>query len=72
VIPVHLAAPAALHLKVWVVRPNGGITHVQLLDNGSRAARVQLSLPLMGAATVQRLAAPKVTSSAGVTLTIST
>jgi hypothetical protein len=67
-VPVHLAAPAALHLKVWVVRLNGGIAHVLLLDKGSRAARVQLSLPLMGTATVQRLAAPKVTSTANVTL----
>jgi hypothetical protein len=67
-IPVHLSASAALHLKAWAVRLNGGVTHVLLLDKGGRAVHVRLRLPLTGTATVQRLTAPKVTSTANVTL----
>ena len=67
-IPVHLAAPAALHLKAWAVRLSSGVTHVLLLDKGGRSARVRLKLPFTGTATVERLTAPKVTSTGHVTL----
>lgn len=66
--PVHISAPAALHLKAWAVRLSSGTTHVLLLDKGPRAARVWLKLPSTGTASVQRLTAPKVTSTGGVTL----
>ena len=67
-IPLHLAAPAALHLKAWAVRLSDGVMHVLLLDKGGRSARVRLKLPLTGTATIQRLTAPKVTSTGHVTL----
>ena len=67
-IPLHLAAPAALHLKAWAVRLNGGVMHILLLDKGGRSVRVRLELPFTGTATVQWLTAPKVTSTGQVTL----
>ncbi len=67
-IPVHLAAPAALHLKAWMVRLDGGVAHVLLLNKGGHTANVQLRLPFTGRATVERLTAPKVTSTGQVTL----
>ena len=67
-IPLHLAAPAALHLKAWAVRLSTGIMHILLIDKGNRPARVRLQLPLTGPATVQRLTAPTVTSTGHVTL----
>ena len=68
VIPLHLAAPVALHLKAWAVRLRGGVMHILLLDKGPRSVRVRLALPFTGTATVQRLTAPKVTSTGQVTL----
>jgi hypothetical protein len=56
------------HLKVWAVRVSGGGLHVLILDKGSRAATVELRIPATGAATVQRLLAPSITSRTGVTL----
>ena len=67
-IPVHLGAPAALHLKAWAVRLHSGVMHILLLDKGPRSVRVHLKLPLTGAATVQRLTAPEVSSTGHVTL----
>jgi hypothetical protein len=67
-IPLHLAAPAALHLKAWAVRLSNGMMHILLIDKGDRPVRVRLQLPLTGAATVQRLTAPTVTSTGHVTL----
>ncbi len=66
--PVHLTAPVALHLKAWAVRLNSGVMHVLLLDKGPRSARVRLKLPFTGTATIERLTAPKVTSTGHVTL----
>jgi hypothetical protein len=67
-IPLHLAAPAALHLKAWAVRLSDGVMHVLLLDKGRRSVRVGLALPFTGTATVQWLTAPEVTSTGQVTL----
>jgi hypothetical protein len=67
-IPLHLAAPAALHLKAWAVRLSDGVMHVLLLDKGGRSVRVRLALPFTGTATVQWLTAPEVTSTGQVTL----
>jgi hypothetical protein len=67
-IPLRLAAPAALHLKAWAVRLSGGVTHILLLDKGPRSVRVRLELPFTGTATVERLTAPRVTSTNQVTL----
>ena len=67
-IQVHLAAPAAMHLKAWAVRLGSGMMHILLLNKGPRSARTRLELPLTGTATIERLTAPKVTSTTGVTL----
>jgi hypothetical protein len=58
----------AMNLKVWAVRINGGGLRLLILDKGNHAANVQLRVPATGAATVQRLLAPSVTSRTGVTL----
>jgi hypothetical protein len=67
-VPVHLTAPGALHLKAWAVRVDGGIIHVLLIDKGPRPARIRLNLPLAGPATIERLSAPQVTSTMHVAL----
>ena len=67
-IPLRLAAPAALHLKAWGVRLSSSKMHVLLLDKGPRSVRVRLELPFTGGANVQRLTAPNVTSTGEVTL----
>ena len=61
-IPLHLAAPAAFHLKAWGVRLRSGVVHVLLIDKGARSLRVRLKLPFTGTATIQRLTAPNVAS----------
>jgi hypothetical protein len=66
-IPLHLAAPAALHLKAWAVRLSNGMMHILLIDKGDRPARVRLQLPFTGTATVERLTAPKVAATGHVT-----
>lgn len=47
---------------------HGGVVHVLLIDKTGRPARVWLDLPATGAGTVQRLLAPSVASTSGVTL----
>jgi Glycosyl hydrolase family 79 C-terminal beta domain len=63
-----LHAKSALDLKAWAVRVRGGALHVLLIDKGARAVSVDLRLPASGAATVERLLAPSVRSTSGVTL----
>ena len=67
-VPVHLSAPASRHLKAWAIRIDGGVMHVLLLDKGDRPARVRLRLALAGSASVQRLLAPTISSTAQVSL----
>lgn len=67
-IPLHLRASASLHLKAWAVRTNGAMLHVLLLNKGARNARIRLKLPYAQPATVQRLRAPRITSTTDVTL----
>jgi hypothetical protein len=70
--PVRVSARAQPHrasrLKIWAVRVNGGGLHVLIIDKGNRPARVELRVPAIGAASVQRLLAPSVSSRTGVTL----
>ena len=66
--PLHLAAPTSLHLKAWAVRTSDRVMHVLLLNKGDRSLLIGLRLPLTGTATYQRLSAPRVASTAGVTL----
>jgi hypothetical protein len=58
----------ALHLKVWAVLVDGKLLHVLVIDKSAHSARVALSLPAVGPATVQRLLAPSVSSTSRVTL----
>jgi hypothetical protein len=64
----HLHAESSLHLKVWAVRLRDGILHVLLIDKSNHSVAVDLQLPAHGPATVERLLAPSVRSSADVTL----
>jgi hypothetical protein len=63
---VHTERP--LHLKAWAVRSRGGVLHVLLIDKSDHPTSVDLRLPATGHATVERLLAPSVRSSSGVTL----
>ena len=64
----HIHSTGSLHLKLWVVRVRGGVLHVLLIDKGNRSAAVDLHLPALGPARVERLLAPSASSSSGVTL----
>lgn len=65
---MRLDARSALHLKAWAVRTRGNIVHILLIDKGSRAIKVALRLPARGEASVQRLLAPSVKATGGVSL----
>jgi hypothetical protein len=65
---LHLSAPRALNLSAWAVEVRGRILHVLLIDKGSRTVRVDLHLPAIAPASVQRLLAPSPYSRSGVTL----
>jgi len=65
---VNLHARPALHLKAWAVALRGGVLHVLVINKGARSTAVSLALPTHAPATVQRLLAPSVRSTSGVTL----
>ena len=65
---LHLVAARALNLSAWAVEVRGRILHVLLIDKGSRTVRVDLHLPAIAPASVQRLLAPSPYSRSGVTL----
>jgi hypothetical protein len=65
--PVRLSATRP-HVKVWAVRVAGGRLHVLIVDKGSRPATVDLRVPAVGPAIVQRLLAPSASATSGVTL----
>jgi hypothetical protein len=67
-VPAVVHSRPGLNLKAWAVRLPGGRLHLLLLDKGNRAVRVRLGLPAGAAGTVQRLLAPSIRSSSGVTL----
>jgi hypothetical protein len=67
-VAVHLRAPRSLHLKAWAVRVAGGALHVLVIDKGTRSANVRLRVLGAGPATVQRLIAPRATSTSDVRL----
>jgi hypothetical protein len=64
----HVHSTGSLHLKVWAVQVRGDVLHVLLIDKSNRSAAVDLHLPALGPATVERLLAPSVRSRSGVTL----
>lgn len=67
-IPVRLHAAHPLALSVWAVRSAPNVLHVLLINRGRRQLRLSLKLPVTGTAAVQRLLAPSVQASDGVTL----
>lgn len=66
-VPLRVAARPGAPLKVWAVRVSGAL-HVLVIDKGPNAARIELHVPGRPGATVQRLLAPSVSASSGVTL----
>jgi Glycosyl hydrolase family 79 C-terminal beta domain len=67
---VHLRvrAEGSSHLRVWAVTASGGALNVLLINEGSRPMTVELRAPARRSATIERLLAPAVTSTTGVTL----
>ncbi len=66
-VPVRVLASTSFHFKAWAVRVNGGVMRVLLLNKGARDMRVRVRLARGRVALVQRLRAPNVTSTSGVT-----
>ncbi len=58
----------ALKLAVWAVRSGGAELHVLLINENRRPVHVRLALPTSGRAVIERLLAPSVRSTSGVTL----
>jgi len=67
-VSLRLRARRQLHLKAWAVRSGRSTLRVLVIDKGGRSANVGLTLPAQGSATVQRLLAPSVRATRGVTL----
>jgi hypothetical protein len=67
-VPVRLSVGRSPHLKVWAVRLADGRLHVLVIDKGSRPVTIDLRVPGIGPASVQRLLAPSAVATSGVTL----
>ncbi len=67
-IAAHVQARPSLHFKAWAVRLRGAVLHVVLIDKGPHPVRVDLRVPGVGPAQVERLLAPSVRSRWNVTL----
>lgn len=67
-VAVQVRARRQMHVKVWAVAVAGGGLHLLVINKGNRAARVALRIPPRGPAAVQRLIAPSVAATSGVTL----
>src|SRR5262249_28500564 len=65
---VQVRARPQSHVKAWAVAVAGGGLRFLLIDKGNRAAKVALRVAPDGPAAVQRLLAPSVSASRGVTL----
>ncbi len=66
-LPARVTTSQGAHLKVWTVL-DGKQLRVLLINKGTRAERVSLTLPGTGAASVQRLLAPSAAATSGLTL----
>ena len=66
-VPVDVAQPLGASVKSWAVRIRGNNLRL-LLINRADAVRVSVPVPARGPATVQRLLAPRVSSTSGQTL----
>jgi Glycosyl hydrolase family 79 C-terminal beta domain len=67
-LPAHVIGRRDAHVKVWAVRVAGRTMRVLVINKGAGAANVVLRLRGGGTATVERLLAPSVSASTGVTL----
>jgi hypothetical protein len=67
-VSARLHARRRLHLKAWAVRSGKHLLRVLVINKARRAVGVRLDLPSRTAATVQRLLAPSVRATRGVTL----
>ncbi len=67
-LPVRAHSGSSSALSAWAVRVRGGRIHVLLINKGSRPLTVTLRLPASAPARVERLLAPTVRSTSGVTL----
>ncbi len=63
----QVAVRPSLHLEAWAVRVRGR-TRVLLIDKANRAVRVSVRVPGRGPATLERLLAPTIRATSGVTL----
>jgi hypothetical protein len=66
-LPAQVSTLPGAHLKIWTVL-DGKQLRVLLIDKGTGAETVSLTLPAVGAASVQRLLAPSVAATSGITL----
>ncbi len=67
-LPVRVRGGAPSTLGVWAVRVRGDRLHVLVINKSHRAVAVALRLPASAPAQVERLLAPSVRSTSGVTL----
>jgi hypothetical protein len=67
-VALHVYAARRLHVKLWGVRVGPHLLNVVAINKGARTAGLRLALAARGTATVQRLIAPSVTATSGVTL----
>jgi hypothetical protein len=68
VVPLRSDAQPGENVTAWAVRIRPNLLHVLVLDKDPRAVDVRLHVPRGGPASVQRLLAPAVTATRGVTL----
>ena len=67
-LPLQINSAPAYHLSAWAVRVATGALHVVLIDKGAVPAAVRLTLEAHGPVQVQRMLAPSVAATSGVTL----
>src|ERR1019366_3632114 len=67
-VALHVHAARRLHVKLWAVRVGAHLLKVVAINKGALTAGVRLALAARGTATVERLMAPSVRATSGVTL----
>jgi hypothetical protein len=67
IVPLRIDAQPGENVTAWAVRIRPNLLHVLVLDKDPRALDLRLRVPPAGRATVQRLLAPAVTATHGVT-----
>ena len=65
-LPIRITSPSGI--SGWAVQVSTGALHVVLLNKGATDANVRLAFPDTSSVTVQRLLAPSVAATSGVTL----